>query len=105
VDESAPARPNPVRLLRTLRPNEVDVHRRAACRHYRQCLDRAARLTWLSFTCVRCFAFRPVHASRPDRDYELGEILRLLSEGRANRMYASLEAYLDAHRGPDRVQV
>jgi hypothetical protein len=76
-----------VRLHRSLRLHEVDVHRRVGCGSYAGCLDRASRSAWLSFTCVRCFA------------------LRYLAAGRGNRMFPSTELWLAFHRAPDRTQL
>lgn len=103
MDELSLRRPNPVRLYRTLRVHEVDVHRRIGCRRYEECLDRAVRLSWLSFTCVRCFAFRPRRLA--SEDWTLQDLARWLAEGRANRMFQDIEEWLARHRAEDRAQV
>jgi hypothetical protein len=95
----SPAHPHPVRLLRSLRIEEVDAHRRAGCRHYLDCLDRSARQGWLSFTCVRCFAFRPL--SDDGGDWSLADALAFLSAGRGNRTFPSVEWYLATRPSPD----
>jgi hypothetical protein len=104
VEFIPPRRPNPVRLQRTLRLHEVDFHRRVGCRHYLYCLDRAARRTWLSFTCVRCFAFRPRFSETPD-DWLVEDALRFIAAGRANRIFPSTEVYLAFRRMPERAQI
>ena len=103
MDLCYPRRPHPVRLHRTLRLHEVDVHRRLSCTRYLECLDQAARGQWLSFTCVRCFAFRPRFEERID--WPIEEALRYLAEGRGNRVFPSAEAWLACHVSPDRTQL
>lgn len=103
MDEPLLRRPNPVRLLRTLRVHEVDLHRRIGCRRYEECLDRSVRQCWLSFTCVRCFAFRPRRHTDPD--WSLDDLARWLADGRANRMFHEIDEWLARHRAEDRTQV
>jgi len=103
VDEPSLRRPNPVRLYRTLRVHEVDLHRRIACRRYDECLDRSVRSCWLSFTCVRCFAFRPRRLDTVD--WTLDDLAHWLAEGRANRMFQDIDAWLVRRRAGDRSQV
>ncbi len=102
MDEPSLRRPNPVRLHRTLRVHEVDLHRRVGCRRYEECLDRSARLCWLSFTCVRCVAFRP---RRHAADWTVDDLVRHLADGRANRMFQEIDDWLARHRAEDRTQV
>jgi hypothetical protein len=104
VDSFATRRPHPVRLHRTLRLHEVDLHRRIGCLHYEGCLKRAAQHTWLSFTCVRCFAFRPREVE-PDGSWSLEDSIRYLAAGLANRAFSSVELWLETQPSPGRTQL
>jgi len=103
VDAPSTRCPNPVRLHRTLRIHEVDLHRRLGCRRYEECLERSAKHQWLSFTCVRCFAFRP-RLEEADT-WSLEEALRYLAAGRGNRIYPNVEWWLAVQCAPDRTQL
>ena len=104
MDGLPPARPHPVRLRRTLRLHEVDTHRRIGCAHYEECLRRSAQHTWLSFTCVRCFAFRPRYAEL-DEPWSFSDSVRFLAGGLGNRPFPRVEYWLATQPGRDRAQV
>ena len=80
--------------------HEVDLHRRVGCARYWSCLDRAVRRSWISFTCVRCFAFRPLFDEREDNDWE--RALAIVARGLGNRLFPSVETYLRYRRVPER---
>lgn len=103
MDGAAPRRPHPVRLRRTLRLHEVDAHRRVGCGRYPECLERAARRAWLSFTCVRCFAFRPQFDESPQ--WTLQDALEHLAAGLGNRAYPGVEWWLASRPAPERTQL
>jgi len=46
--------PEPKKCDRTLRVWETPAHRSFDCRHYNECLSKAARENWLSFSCEGC---------------------------------------------------
>jgi len=57
--------PEPKKCDRTLRVWETPAHRSFDCRHYNECLSKAARENWLSFSCEGCairFASAPAFA-------------------------------------------
>ncbi len=89
-----------MRLLRTLDYREVDFHRRVACFHYWGCLDRATRRSWVSFTCVRCFAFRPRFDAAGDAETFCAGGLPAPGEG--NRLFPNVDWFLAFRRVPDR---
>ena len=97
-------RPHPVRLRRTLRLHEVDAHRRIGCLHYEGCLRRAVQHTWLSFTCVRCFAFHPRYLE-PDGSWSFEDSIRYLAAGLANKAFPNVERWLETQPAHDRTQV
>jgi hypothetical protein len=80
--------------------HEVDLHRRVGCAQYWTCLDRAVRRSWISFTCVRCFAFRPLHEDRAETDW--ARALAIVARGLGNRLFPSIEMYLRCRRVPGR---
>ena len=90
--------PNPVRLRRTLELREVDLHRRIGCVRYRRCLDHAIANAWISFTCVRCFGFRP----RCDENFDWDAALEFLARGLANRLFPTVDDYVRSRRAPER---
>ena len=64
--------PEPKKCDRTLRVWETLAHRSFDCRHYNECLSKAARENWPSFSCEGCairltveFKFAPAPAPAP----------------------------------------
>ena len=58
--------PEPKKCDRTLRVWETLAHRSFDCRHYNECLSKAARENWPSFSCEGCaIRIAPAFASAP----------------------------------------